>query len=893
MFRDASYQLPDNDPVETSEWLESIAAVAQTQGPHRTRFILRRLMDKARDCGVDLPVLVQTPYINTISPDQEPAYPGDEQIEKRIRRLIRWNAVVMVMRANQRYPGIGGHLSTYASAASLYEVGFNHFFRGKDHPDGADQVFVQGHSTPGIYARAFLEGRLSVEQLDHFRRESAFGNSGLSSYAHPRLMPEFWEFSTVSMGLGPLTAIYQARFNRYLQARGICSTRSGHVWAFLGDGETDEPEALGSISLAAREKLDNLIFVVNCNLQRLDGPVRGNGKVIQELETIFRGAGWNVIKVIWGREWDSLLARDTDYALVQRMNEVVDGQFQKYSVESGEYVRRDFFGADPRLLKMVEHLTDEQIRKLRRGGHDMHKLYAAYKAAVDNVGSPTVILAHTVKGWTLGAGVEAKNVTHQAKKLDLQELRLFRDRLQLDIPDRDLSDPAFFHPGKDSEEVRYLLDRRMQLGGLMPQRTVQARALPSPGSQLFEEFLAGSTTDVSTTMAFARLLSKLLRDDAIGRRIVPIIPDEARSFGLDPLFRQIGIYSAAGQLYEPVDQAVILNYRESKDGQLLEEGITEAGACGSFTAAGTCYATHAEPMIPFYMFYSMFGFQRTGDQFWALGDMKGKGFLMGGTAGRTTLAGEGLQHNDGHSHVLASTVPCVVAYDPAFAFELATIVEHGLQRMFADQQDVFFYITLYNETYAMPPMPQGARDGILRGLYRYGGPLDQRPCQAHLLGSGPILREVLRAQQILSQSYDVAADVYSATSYLNLRRDALACERWNRLHPDQAPKQSYLQKILAEMGDSTPVIAASDYMKIVPEQIARWVRAPFTSLGTDGFGLSDTREALRRHFEVDAESIVIATLAQLVCCGQMNPSVVSRAILDLGVHPEKIDPASV
>ncbi len=894
MFRDGSYQLPDSDPVQTREWMDSICTVAESQGPHRTRFLVRRLMDQARACGVDLPVLVQTPYINTISPEQEPPYPGDERLEKRIRRLIRWNAVVMVVRANKHVSGIGGHLSTYASAASLYEVGFNHFFRGKDAADGGDQVYVQGHATPGIYARSYLEGRVTTEQLEQYRRESSRGHAGLSSYAHPRLMPDFWEFSTVSMGLGPLAGVYQARFNRYLHARSIKDTSKCRVWCFLGDGECDEPEALGGISLAAREKLDNLVFVVNCNLQRLDGPVRGNGKIIQELETIFRGAGWNVIKVIWGREWDALLARDTDTKLVERMNEVVDGQFQKYSVESGDYIRRDFFGKDPNLLRLVEHMTDEQLKKLRRGGHDMHKLYAAYKAAVDNVGSPTVILAHTVKGWALGSGVEAKNVTHQAKNLDEEELKLFRDRLHLDIPDRDLKeDPPFFHPGRDSEEIRYMLERRRQLGGVMPKRSVRSHPLHTPDRDAFEEFYSGTKSEVSTTMAFARLLAKLLRTESIGRRIVPIIPDEARSFGLDPLFRQIGIYSAGGQLYEPVDQAVILNYHESKDGQLLEEGITEAGAVASLTAAATAYATHNEPMIPFYMFYSMFGFQRTGDQLWALGDMMGRGFLMGGTAGRTTLLGEGLQHNDGHSHVLASTVPCVMAYDPAFAFELAAIIEHGLACMFRDEKNVLFYITMYNETYPMPAMPEGVKEGIVRGLYRFRGPLDARPHRAHLFGSGPILREALRAQEILSRCYDVAADVWSAPSYVNLRRETLACERWNMLHPRQEPRRSYLQQTLDELGHDVPIIAASDYMKAVPDQIARWVRAPLAVLGTDGFGLSDTREALRRHFEVDAESIVVASLCTLANAGQIEREVVARAIQEFGIDPEKIDPASV
>ena len=693
------------------------------------------------------------------------------------------------------------------------------------------------------------------------------------------------------MGLGPITAIYQARFNRYLQARGFKDTSSSRVWAFLGDGETDEPEALGAISLAGREKLDNLIFVVNCNLQRLDGPVRGNGKVIQELETIFRGAGWNVIKVIWGREWDELLAKDDEYLLVKRMDEVVDGQFQRYSVESGDYIRNDFFGKDPRLLELVRHLSDEDLEKLRRGGHDMHKLHAAYQLATTPQGAPTVILAHTVKGWALGKGVEAKNVTHQAKKLDEEELRLFRNRLQLDIPDRDLKDPPLFHPGMDSEEVKYMLERRRALGGFVPSRRSRSRPLPTPPSDLFQEFMVGSKSEVSTTMASARLLAKLLRDDGIGRRIVPIIPDEARSFGLDPLFRQIGIYSAVGQLYEPVDRAVILNYHESTDGQLLEEGITEAGSAASFTVAGTSHSTHDEPMIPFYMFYSMFGLQRTGDQLWAMGDMKGRGFLLGGTAGRTTLHGEGLQHDDGHSHLLASTYPCVEAYEPAFAYELATIVRDGLRRMFEKQEDIYYYVTIQNEAYLMPPMPEGSEDGIIKGLYLFRRAPEQRAHSATLFGSGSILREVLRAQEILARDYDVAADVFSATSYLHLRRDALSCERWNMLHPDEPPRQAYLWHVLE--GISGPIIAASDWMKAVPDQIARWVRVPFHVLGTDGFGMSDTREVLRRHFEVDAESIVIATLWELARESRIDRSVVSHAIRDLGVNPDKLEPASV
>ncbi len=892
MFRDDWTQLPDPDPTQTREWLDSIEEVLSRQGSPRAQYLIRRLLDHARNLGVALPVLVQTPFINTIGPSQEPAYPGDEKIEKRIRRLIRWNAAVAVLRANHLHPGIGGHLATYASAASLYEVGFNHFFKGRDHALGPDSVYFQGHAAPGIYARAYLEGRLTEGHLERFRQEQWLGH-GLSSYPHPRLMPRFWEFPTVSMGLGPIAAIYQARFNRYLHARGIKDTSGSRVWAFLGDGETDEPETLGALSLAAREKLDNLTFVVNCNLQRLDGPVRGNGKIIQELETVFRGAGWNVIKVIWGREWDELLARDTDQLLVQRMNETPDGQFQKYSVESGDFVRSDFFGKDPRLLELVAHLSDDDIRKLRRGGHDMHKLYAAYLSATQHVGAPTVILAHTVKGWALGEGVEAKNVTHQMKKLREDEVRVFRNRLELDIPDRELKDPPFFHPGMDSPEIQYLLDRRRALGGFIPQRTVRSRPLPQPDDTKdpFAEFLAGSKVEVSTTMAFARLLAKLVHDKNLGSRVVPIIPDEARTFGLDPLFSQIGIYSPLGQLYQPVDGAAILNYRESTQGQLLEEGITEAGSMASFAAAATSYATHAEPMIPFYMYYSMFGFQRTGDQAWALGDIRARGFLIGGTAGRTTLMGEGLQHADGHSHLLASVIPSMRAYEPAYAYELALIVKHGLQTMFVEQQDVVFYITVQNETWPMPAMPDGAEQGVIKGLYLLRPAPEPKRHRAQLLGSGSILREALRAQTILADRFDVAADVWSATSYLELRREALAAERWNRLHPDQPARTSFVAGLL----DTTegPIVAASDWIKAVPHQIAPFVRRPFVALGTDGFGMSDTREVMRRHFEIDAESIALAVLHELAASGAIEPSTVRSAMTELGFDPAKIDPLSI
>jgi pyruvate dehydrogenase E1 component len=814
-------------------------------------------------------------------------------LEKRIRRIIRWNAVAMVMRANKHHPELGGHLSTYASAATLYEVGFNHFFRGRNGDRPADIIYFQGHASPGIYARAFLEGRIAVDRMDHYRREVERGK-GLSSYPHPWLMPDFWEFPTVSMGLGPIGAIYQARFNRYLRHRGFLSgDNEPRVWAFLGDGETDEPESLGSLSIAAREKLDNLTFVINCNLQRLDGPVRGNGKIMQELEAVFHGAGWNVIKVIWGREWDPLLARDTHGLLVKQMNETVDGRFQRYSVEDGAYTRQDFFGSDPRLLALVEHLSDVDIEKLRRGGHDARKVHAAYAAARAHKGAPTVILAKTVKGWTLGEGAEGRNVSHQAKTLNLADLRAFRDLLELPIPDSQLEEAPFYMPPADSPVVEYMKERRDALGGSVPRRVVRSRPLEVPELDFFHEFLEGSKAglDASTTMAFARLLARLLAEEKIGKRIVPIIPDEARTFGLEALFRKYGIYSSVGQLYEPVDHHLLISYREAVDGQMLEEGITEAGSMASFTAAGTSYATHGEPMIPMYIFYSMFGFQRTADQIWAAADARAKGFLLGATAGRTTLNGEGLQHQDGHSPLLASTVPSIRAYDPAYAYEVAVIIQDGLRRMFADEENTFYYITLQNEPYAMPPMPEGVVDGIIRGLYRLRGS-EIEPAAAGLraqfLGSGSILNEVLRAQALLAERFGVAADVWSATSYLELRRDALAVERWNRLHPAAPPRRSYVEELLS--GVEGPVIAATDYMQAVPDQIAPWVPGGLTSLGTDGFGRSDTRAALRRHFEVDAESIAVATLARLARAGAIEVSLVESTIREFGIDPERLDP---
>jgi pyruvate dehydrogenase E1 component len=885
-------QLPDIDEQETTDWVRSLDDVVEQEGETRARFLLFKLLKRARQLQVGLPPLTNTRYINTISPEQEPAFPGNEDMERRIRRLIRWNAVAMVLRANNRYAGIGGHLATYASAATLYEVGFNWFFRGRDDGGPGDQIFYQGHAAPGIYARAFLEGRISEEQLDHFRRETP-PQHGLSSYPHPRLMPDFWEFPTVSMGLGPIDAIYQARFNRYLQNRGLVDTSGSRVWAFLGDGETDEPEALGALHVAADEGLDNLTFVVNCNLQRLDGPVRGNGKIIQELEAVFRGSGWNVIKVIWGREWDELLARDVDGVLVEEMNSTVDGEFQKFSVAGGAYIREHFFGPDPRLIKLIEGMTDEDLSKLRRGGHDYRKVFAAYKAATEHRGVPTVILAKTVKGWTLGPGVEARNITHQAKKLSEQELRVFRDRLELPIPDDKLKDAPYYHPGHQSEEVQYLEERRVALGGPLPKRRVFPVALPAPKPTFDAEFAAGSTTAVSTTMAFTRMLRNLVRDPELGPRIVPIIPDEARTFGMDPLFNEVGIYSATGQRYEPVDSELVLKYREAIDGQVLEEGITEAGSAAGFQAAGTSYATHGYPVIPFYIFYSMFGFQRTGDQLWAAGDARARGFLMAATAGRTTLAGEGLQHDDGHSHVLAMTNPAVRQYDPTFAYELAAIIRDGIERMHVKGEDLIYYISLYNENYAMARKPEGIDDGILRGIYRFaaapritnGKPKDAP--RVRLAGSGPILLQAIAAQALLAE-LGVAAEVFSATSFPQLRRDALAVDRWNRLHPTEPPRTPYVATVLGAEGG--PIVAATDWMKALPDLVRPWIEAPFVTLGTDGFGRSDTRDSLRAWFEIDPPSIAAAALSALARSGAITAERAAEGIAKLGIDTQKADP---
>ncbi|HUI06576.1 MAG TPA: pyruvate dehydrogenase (acetyl-transferring), homodimeric type [Verrucomicrobiae bacterium] len=834
---------------------------------------------------------LSTPYVNTIPAEDEPPYPGDRELERRIKSQVRWNAMAMVVNANRVHHGIGGHISTYASAATLYEVGFNHFFHGGDSGRAADIVYFQGHASPGIYARAFLEGRLNERHLQHFRQELAEGG-GLSSYPHPYLMPSFWQFPTVSMGLGPIMSIYQARFNRYLRARSFLNGVEPKVWCFVGDGEVDEPETLGSLTLASREQLDNLIWVVNCNLQRLDGPVRGNGKIIQELETAFRGAGWNVIKVIWGSDWDPLLAADEDGLLVKRMEEAVDGDYQMYSVAPGSYTRKHFFGKYPELLEMVNHLTDDQIRGLRRGGHDPQKVYAAYRAAIEHRGSPTVILAKTIKGYGLGEAGEGRNVTHQQKKLNEKELREFRDRFKIPVSDEDVAETPFYKPAPDSPEIKYLLDRRKALGGFLPKREVKAAPLKVPSLDSFADLLKSSgKLELSTTMGFVRLLSLLLRDKEIGPRVVPIIPDEARTFGMDALFREYGIYAHRGQLYEPVDRSSLLYYHETKDGQILEEGITEAGAMCSWLAAATAYATHGFAMIPFYTYYAMFGYQRIGDLWWLAGDIRAKGFLFGATAGRTTLNGEGLQHEDGHSLLLTSVIPTLLTYEPAFIYEIAVIVQDGLRRMYEQGEEVFYYMALHNENYLMPAMPAGVEQGILKGLYKFKPGPEGKRHQAQIFGSGPILREALRAQEILADRYDVSANVWSATSYKLLKTDLQRVSRWNMLHPTEPPRKAYLQQVLE--GEQGVFVAVSDNMKSVPDQIAPWIPGGLSTLGTDGFGRSDTREALRRFFEIDAECTVIATLYALAQRGAIDKQVVAKAIRDLGVDPEKSFPFTV
>ncbi len=875
------------EAIETQEWLDSLDYVLQNSGPQRVQELLQRLELHAYENGVRLPFSANTPYLNTIPVEAESPYPGNRELERRIKSIIRWNAMAMVVRANKEDGSVGGHISTYASAATLYEVAFNHFFRGYENGGSGDQIYFQGHASPGIYSRAFLEGRLNSEQLMNFRRELK-PNGGLSSYPHPWLMPDFWQFPTVSMGLGPIMSIYQARFNRYLEDRGLAQN-TGKVWAFLGDGETDEPETLGAISLATRERLDNLIFVINCNLQRLDGPVRGNGRIIQELETVFRGAGWNVIKVIWGSDWDPIFAKDTDGRLARRMEEIVDGAYQKFIVEDGAYIRENLFGE---LKWMVDHLSDEQVQRLGLGGHDPQKVYAAYKAATEHKGAPTVILARTIKGYGLGEAGEGKNITHQQKKLNEEELEHFRARFGIPISDEDLASTTFYRPREDSPEIQYVKQQRQQLGGVVPSRQARSGQLAMPPEKMFQEFYTGTSgREISTTMVFVRILAKMLRDKEFGKLIVPIIPDEARTFGMEALFRQVGIYAHSGQLYEPVDSDSLLFYKEAKDGQILEEGITEAGAMSSFIAAGTAYATHGVNTIPFFIYYSMFGLQRIGDLIWAAGDMRCRGFLLGATSGRTTLNGEGLQHQDGHSHVLASTIPNLMTYDPSFAYEIAVIIQEGIRRMYHEGESVFYYLTVGNENYPMPPMPQqdGIKEGIIKGMYKFkASEKKDATLRAHLFGSGAIMNEVLKAQEVLEEKYNVAADVWSVTSYKELRRDALDVERWNLLHPNDEPRVAYFAQCLRDA--EGVFVAASDYMKVLPDSVRPWSPKPIMSLGTDGFGRSETRESLRDFFEVDYRYVTLATLKSLADEGEIDPDTLSGALEDLEIDPNKPNP---
>jgi pyruvate dehydrogenase E1 component len=873
-------QLVDIDPSETAEWKASFDAALANAGPVRARYLMLSLLKRAQEKNIGIAGLRATDYINSIPSDSEPEFPGDEAIERRIRQYNRWNAAMLVHRAQRPGVGVGGHISTYASSASLYEVGFNHFFRGQDHPGGGDQIFFQGHASPGMYARAFLEGRFSEDQLDGFRQELSHKGGGLSSYPHPRLMPDFWQFPTVSMGIGPLNAIYQARFNRYLHNRGIKDTSQQHVWAFLGDGEVDEVDTLGAIGLATRENLDNLTFVVNCNLQRLDGPVRGNGKIIQELESIFRGAGWNVLKVVWGREWDPLLAQDREGALVDLMNKTLDGDYQTFKAESGKFVRDNFFARDPRTAAMVSDWSDDKIWSLRRGGHDYRKLFAAYTAAMNSNGRPTVILAKTVKGWTLGSHFEGRNSTHQMKKMSMEDIVEFRDRLSIPIADDQLDAklPPYYRPADDSPEAKYLQERRAALGGSIPSRRKISRPLPQPDDSVYESVRRGSgQQEIATTMAFVRMLKDLIKDPGLGSRLVPIIPDEARTFGMDSLFPTLKIYSPNGQKYLSVDRELMLSYKESTSGVILHEGINEAGSVASFTAVGSSYSTHDEPMIPIYIFYSMFGFQRTGDAFWAAADQLVRGFVVGATAGRTTLNGEGLQHEDGHSHLLASTNPAIVSYDPAFGFELGHIVKDGLRRMYGENsENVYYYLTVYNEPYMQPAEPENLDvEGLLKGLYLYSPAEIRSKKKAQLLASGVGVNWALKAQKLLAEDWGVAASVWSVTSWNELRRDGLETDSHNLLHPSDI-KQAYVTKKLASA--EGPVVAVSDFMRAVQDQIAPWVPGQFASLGTDGFGLSDTRGALRRHFKVDAESIVVATLQQLAKQGDVKAKTVQEAI---------------
>jgi pyruvate dehydrogenase E1 component len=890
MLKTEEERQTDLNPQETSEWLEAFEQVVDEAGRERAAYLLGQLLERASGFGVATGQKITTPYVNTIPVHEEVPYPGDRALERRLKSLIRWNAAAMVVRANKYDPNIGGHISTYASLATVSEVGFNHFFRGSIDGQPGDLVYYQGHASPGVYSRAYLEGRLSEQHLLNFRHELR-DHPGLSSYPHPWLMPHFWQFPTVSMGLGPINSIYNARFLRYLENREIIPRVGRRVFAFLGDGEMDEPESTGALHIASRENLDNLTFVINCNLQRLDGPVRGNASVIREMEGIFRGAGWNVIKVLWGSDWDELFARDESGLLLKRMEECVDGEYQNFKARGGAYVRKEFFGKYPELLKLVEDKSDEQLGRLRRGGHDPVKVYNAFKRAIEHTGQPTVILAKTVKGYGLGEAGEGKNITHQQKKLNEEELFYLSNRFDLNLPKETIQSIAFIRPADDDPEMKYLRERREALGGYLPNRAPKKIEIKSPPLETFHESMAGSRgREASTTSAFVAVLKGLLKLPDLGKYIVPIIPDEARTFGMESMFRERGIYAATGQLYKPVDSDVLMYYKESQNGQILEEGITEAGGLASFTAAGTAYANVGVPMIPFFIYYSMFGFQRVGDLIWAFADSRGKGFLVGGTAGRTTLLGEGLQHDDGHSLVLSSVVPTCKSYDPAFAYEIAVIVQDGIRRMYENNEDHFYYLAVCNENYVQPPAPEleGLHEGILRGMYLYKA-AEGGAAHVTLFGSGPILNEVLKAQTILAESYGVGADVWSVTSYTELRRDALTVDRWNRLHPDQPSRKPYVQEALGTI--DTPIVAATDYMKIVADQISPWLPGRLTALGTDGFGRSDNREHLRRFFEVDAASIAAAALARLAQWGRYDVSRAKQAILELGLNPESVDPA--
>ena len=875
----------DTDPQETQDWVDSISALIEEKGNQRTHFIIEKLVDYCRRNGIKIPFSPYTEYVNTISIKNQQPYPGNRSIERRIKSLIRWNAMAMVVRANRNNEGIGGHISSYASSATLYEVAFNHFFKGED-INGGDLVYFQGHVSPGVYSRAFLEGRITRKQLNNFRRE--LSENGLSSYPHPWLMPNFWQFATVSMGLASITSIYQARFLHYLQDRGICKTSNRKVWVFLGDGEMDEPESLGALTLASRESLDNLIFVINCNLQRLDGPVRGNGKIIQELEGAFRGAGWNVIKVIWGSDWDALFEKDENNLIIKRLNEIVDGDQLKYTVEGGKYFRENFWGKSPELLSLVEHLTDEQLGELRLGGHDPAKVYAAYSEAIKHKGQPTVILAQTIKGYGLGESGEGRNVTHQQKKLNEQELLNFRSKFDIPLSDDDCIKAPFYKPAEDSEEIKYLKDRRETLGGFLPKRTDQAKKLDIPNLSIFNELIKGSENrHISTTMAFVRLLTILVKDKNVGKYIVPIIPDEARTFGIEPLFRQIGIYAHAGQKYDPVDSDQFLYYKEATDGQILEEGISEAGAISSFIAAGTSYSNNSQHMIPFFIYYSMFGFQRVGDFIWAAADMRTKGFLIGGTAGRTTLNGEGLQHQDGHSHLMASTIPNLKAYDPAYAYEIAVIIQNGLDVMYSQNEDVFYYITLENENYVQPEMPKGVEEGIIKGMYQIKN-TKRNDIKVQLLGSGPILNEVIAASKLLKDDWGIESDIWSVTSYSELHKDAESVNRWNLLNPSKDKKISYLNSCLEK--SNAPIVACSDYVKLVSEQISPYIDCDFISIGTDGFGRSGTREELRNFFEIDRYYITLAAVNSLYLQNKVDIKVVEKVIARYNIDSDKLNP---